>query len=124
MFLNGEGMRGGSVHHNMKGAPMLGPARTAPKYRFYSIRDEFPGLQAVAADGHSIEGELYEVDELILRDSLLPGEPAELELGIIELDDGSASFSMLLRPGLERADGVMDISSFGGWRAYRERRTT
>ena len=42
MFLNGGGMRGGPVHHQIESAPLLGELRTAPKYRFYAIRDEFP----------------------------------------------------------------------------------
>jgi hypothetical protein len=37
-FLNGEGMRGGRVHHSIADFPFLGEARTAPRYRFYSMR--------------------------------------------------------------------------------------
>jgi hypothetical protein len=32
--LNGEGTRGGSVHHSI--AEFLGEVRTTPRYRFYS----------------------------------------------------------------------------------------
>jgi gamma-glutamylcyclotransferase (GGCT)/AIG2-like uncharacterized protein YtfP len=116
MFLNGSAMSGGAMHHHLQGAPLLGRARTAPRYRFHSVRDEFPGLFPVSEGGTSIEGELFELSEEVLRDSLLPSEPPELELGVIELEDGSAAFSMVLRkpyPG-------MDISEFGGWRAYLE----
>jgi hypothetical protein len=119
MFLNGGAMRGGALHHLLLGAPLLGEVRTAASYRLHSVRDEFPGLRpATTGDGRPIEGELYELSEEVLRDSLLPAEPPELELGVIELEDGSAAFSMLLRPGMEAAEGVTDISDHGGWRAY------
>jgi gamma-glutamylcyclotransferase (GGCT)/AIG2-like uncharacterized protein YtfP len=120
MFLNGSAMSGGELHHQLQGAPLLGRARTAPRYRFYSVRDEFPALLAVAHGGASIEGELYEMSEELLRDSLLPVEPPELELGLIELEDRSAAFSMLLRSALRDDRGLKDISAFGGWRAYRK----
>ena len=40
MFLNGGGMRGGPVHDHIEGVPLLGELRTAPKYRYYSVRDD------------------------------------------------------------------------------------
>ena len=61
LFVNGEGMRGGAVHHSIEGHPFLGLARTAPRYRFFSVRDEFPALWPVDEGGSSIEGELYDV---------------------------------------------------------------
>src|SRR6266545_6302400 len=63
LFLNGEAMRGGRLHHTVAGHPFLGEVRTAPRYRFYSVRDEFPGLAPAAdgADGAGIAGELYDV---------------------------------------------------------------
>ena len=90
MFLNGGGMRGGPVHHHIEGVPLLGELRTAPKYRFYSVRDEFPALVATAAGGAAIIGELYDVPIDMLHHSLLPAEPPELELGTIELENGLA----------------------------------
>lgn len=35
-FINGGGMRGGSVHHSIKGHPFLGEVSTAPGYRFWA----------------------------------------------------------------------------------------
>src|SRR5947208_523867 len=100
LFVNGGGMSGGELHHNIADHPFLGAVRTAPNYRFYSVRDEFPGI--VLADegqGSSIAGELYDVPLATLREKFVPDEPAELELGVIELDDGSSVLSMVLRPG-------------------------
>jgi gamma-glutamylcyclotransferase (GGCT)/AIG2-like uncharacterized protein YtfP len=120
MFLNGGGMRGGPVHQHIEGVPLLGELRTAPKYRFYSVRDEFPALVPTAAGGAAIIGELYDVPIEMLHHSLLPAEPPELELGTIELEDGSVSFAVLLRREvLERGEGLTEITRYGGWRAYR-----
>ncbi len=119
LMTNGEGMRGGRLHHNIEGHPFVGEARTAAKYRLHSVRDEFPGLcPAGPGAGGSVRGELYDVPLEVLRDRFLPDEPPELELGVVELADGRATLCMVLRPG-ER-DRHADITEFGGWRAYRQ----
>jgi hypothetical protein len=118
MFVNGQAMSGGSLNGALAGARFLGPATTAPRYRFYSVRDEFPGLHPVAENGRAVPGELYEVSYEILREHLLPNEPPELELGVIELEDGTGSLSMRMRAEALTAPGVRDISDAGGWRAY------
>jgi hypothetical protein len=121
MFLNGSGMRGGPVHHHIEGVPLLGELRTAPKYRFYSVRDEFPALVPAVAGGAAIIGELYDVPIDMLHQSLLPAEPPELELGTIELENGVVSFAVLLRREvLERGEGLIEITEYQGWRAYRD----
>ncbi len=119
MFLNGDGMRGGRAHYTIEGVPLVGERRTAPRYRFYSVRDEFPALYPAAdGDGGGILGELYDVPMKQLRD-LLDTEPPELELGVIELDDGEFSFAMVLRDTEHSGGGHTDISAYGGWRAYK-----
>jgi gamma-glutamylcyclotransferase (GGCT)/AIG2-like uncharacterized protein YtfP len=118
MFLTGDGMRGGRLHQHIAGATLVGERRTLPRYRFYSVRDEFPALHPVGAGGHPVLGELYEVPMSRLHE-LLAREPAELELSIVELESGELAFGMILRRG---ADGqaFTDITSYGGWRAYRQ----
>jgi hypothetical protein len=74
----------------------------------------------VVSGGVSIQGELYDLTEEVLYDSLLPAEPKELELGSIELADGRTVNAMQLRPErLAAGDKVVDISELGGWRAYQ-----
>lgn len=120
MFLNGTAMSGQKDHATIAGAAFLGAARTAPCYRFFAVRDEFPGLLPVRENGASIEGELYEMPEEMLYDALLPEEPAELELGAIVLDDGTVVNAMHLQPERVAAgDRLVDISGYGGWRAYQ-----
>jgi len=119
MFLNGTAMSGLADHVHVRDARFLGARRTAARYRFYAVRDEFPGLVPVDDGGASITGELYEMDIATWRDSLLPNEPAELEPGEVELDDGSTANVMIL--DLERVkdgDKLVDIAGVGGWRDY------
>jgi hypothetical protein len=118
MFLNGEGMHGGSAHASIEGVPLVGERRTAPRYRFFSVRDEFPGLYPVAAGGAAVLGELYDVPMGPLR-ALLATEPPELELSIVELADGELSFGMVLREAEHATGRHRDITEYGGWRAYR-----
>src|SRR5262245_2480303 len=117
LFLNGEAMRGGRLHANVAEHPFLGEVRTAPRYRFYSVRDEFPGL-APAQDGSGIAGELYDVPLAVIAERFLPDEPPELEPGLVELDDGSYALAVQLRRGEAASGRHKDITSYAGWRAY------
>jgi gamma-glutamylcyclotransferase (GGCT)/AIG2-like uncharacterized protein YtfP len=130
MFLTGDGMSGGPLHRHISGAPLIGERRTAPRYRFYSVRDEFPALCPVSEGGQAIVGELYDVPMGQLRE-LLEREPPELELSVVELAAGTTaagaplaavlSFGMVLRRGERERGGHTDITRYAGWRAYRAR---
>ena len=119
LFVNGEGMRGGAVHHTIAAHPFLGHARTAPKYRFFSVGDRFPALWHVDHGGVSVPGELYDVPLTTIRDQFIPAEPAELELGVVELADGESALAVVLRPQVLNCPDLVDISDRGGWRYYR-----
>ena len=120
MFLTGDGMRGGRLHAHIAGATLIGERRTLPRYRFYSVRDSYPALCPVSEEGQPILGELYEVPMPQLHE-LLASEPPELELSIVELESGELSFGMILR-GDADGQAFTDITSYGGWRAYRQAR--
>ncbi len=156
MFLNGGAMRGGPLHDLLRGARFVRVARTAPRYRFYSVGDRFPALAELAGSqneitgpqdesadalgesadvlgeitgpryrdgGVSVAGELYDVPWESLRESLLPAEPDELELGVIELEDGSGTLAMVRRRSYAQLAGeYRDISDYGDWRAYQAAR--
>jgi gamma-glutamylcyclotransferase (GGCT)/AIG2-like uncharacterized protein YtfP len=120
MFLNGTAMSGQKDHDAVATAKFLGQARTAAAYRFFAVRDSFPGLLPVRTGGLPIAGELYEMTDEMLFGVLLPQEPGELELGTIELESGSTVHAMILRPErITRGDKVVDITDLGGWRAYQ-----
>jgi gamma-glutamylcyclotransferase (GGCT)/AIG2-like uncharacterized protein YtfP len=120
MFLNGTAMRGGALHHLVGDAELVAETATAPRYRFHAVEGSYPGLEDVGAgNGGSVVGEVYEMSWEQLREVLLPGEPAGLELGVIELADGSGSLAMVLRrPHTELP--TVDITELGSWRAYGE----
>ena len=121
MFLNGTAMSGQKDHHTVGGSRFLGEARTAPVYRFYAVRDEFPGLVYSPGDGTTIVGELYEMDIDVWQNSLLPSEPPELVPGTVMLSDQREARVMTLEVGrVTPGDKLVDISSFGGWRLYLE----
>jgi gamma-glutamylcyclotransferase (GGCT)/AIG2-like uncharacterized protein YtfP len=118
MFLNGDGMRGGPLHHQVRGAVLVRAATSAPKYHYYSVGDRFPAMLAVPTNGYAVVGEVYELPLAVLRDHLLPAEPPELELDVIELADGTACLATVLRREFAGVPELKDISEIGDWRAY------
>lgn len=118
MFVNGQAMRGGPLNDALVNATFRGPTRTAAKYRFYSFNDEFPGLCTADGDeGWHVPGELYEVTYADLYRDLLPREPEELELSVVQLENGSHSLSMVCRR--EPVDmEAQEITVAGGWREH------
>jgi gamma-glutamylcyclotransferase (GGCT)/AIG2-like uncharacterized protein YtfP len=122
MFLNGGGMRGGPLHHRLRGAELVRVARSAPRYRYFSVGDRFPAMLEVERDGRSVTGEVYELPLETLRDHLLPAEPPELELGVIALADGTACLATVLRREYSRHAELIDITKIGDWRRYQGKR--
>ncbi len=118
MFVNGQAMTGGSLNDVLSSARFVGPVRTAPRYHFLSFDDVFPGLAQIAEGGRSVPGEIYEVSYTELREKLLPREPAELELSVIELEDGRGALSMVCRTLPSGDDSTREITAPGGWREH------
>ncbi|MGW4056776.1 allophanate hydrolase-related protein [Amycolatopsis sp. NPDC004747] len=119
MFFNGGAMRGEPLHHLLDGSPFVAVADTAPKYRFYAVGDQCPALYPVSHGGAAVTGEVYDVSLDALRDRVLPAEPHELELGVVELADGSSAFAMLLRRPYTSHVALRDITEIGDWRAFK-----
>ncbi|HEX3589886.1 MAG TPA: gamma-glutamylcyclotransferase [Pseudonocardiaceae bacterium] len=121
IFLNGGGMAGGPLHGQLRGAPLVRVAWSAPRYRYYSVGDRFPAMVEVPSGGHPVKGEVYDLPLETLRDSLLPAEPPELELDVIELDDGTGCLATVLRREFAGSSELHEISKIGDWRAYLSR---
>lgn len=117
-FICGSALRGQPDHHNLGNALFLGEARTAPRYRLHSVRDQHPGVYEVPSGGISIAGELYEFSPE-QHEHLLAGEPPDLYEGTIVLDDGSTASAMIYPRKLIEERGYKDISEFGGWAAFK-----
>lgn len=118
MFLNGGGMRGGPLHHQLQGTPPICTAVSAPRYRYFSVGDRFPAMHRVTDGGGSVVGEVYDLPLTLLRDHLIPAEPPELELGVIELDDGASCLATVLRESMLGSPNLTDITHIGDWRRY------
>jgi allophanate hydrolase len=99
-----------------RGARLIGPVRTAPRYRMYALPADppRPGVIRVAA-GQAIEGELWLLPPAGLG-TFLAGLPEPMSLGPVLLDDGTTVTGFLCQP--DAVAGAEDISGYGSWRGY------
>jgi allophanate hydrolase len=104
------------------GAELHQVTTTAAHYRLFALPDsvpEKPALLRVSPDdgpGHPIDVEVYRLTTAALGE-LMTSVPPPLAIGSVELADGSIVHGFVCEPyGLVKA---ADISSHGGWRAYR-----
>jgi hypothetical protein len=110
-------MRGLELHANMvgAGATFIRETTTAPTYRLWSIDDRHPAMIRVAAGGVAVAVEVWAVPtEGIAR--ILLQEPPGLCIGKVTLSDGEEVLGVLGEPLL--CEGMKEITSYGGWRAY------
>jgi allophanate hydrolase len=98
------------------GATFAREVATAPLYRLVAL----PGMPARPGvirgdDGASLAGELWRVPAASVA-ALLAAIPAPLALGRVALSDGSEVVGFLCTD--PAPEGAVDITRFGGWRAY------
>lgn len=102
-----------------RGATLVGPARTAPDYRFYALPGTVPpkpGLLRVAAgEGAGIALEIWEMP-VQHYGSFVALIPAPLGIGTLALEDGGSVQGFVCEP--HALQGAKDITHLGGWRAY------
>jgi allophanate hydrolase len=105
-----------------RGARLIEATTTAPAYRLYALPTAAsggvakPGLVRVRDNGAPIAVEVWEMP-LAAYGSFVALVPAPLGIGTLTLADGNTVQGFLCETiALEGAD---DITSFGGWRAYR-----
>jgi allophanate hydrolase len=94
--------------------------RTAPVYRLYALPNTTPakpGLARVDGNGVAIEVEVWGLSAEAFG-TFVAAVPPPLCIGSLSLADGTR-VSGFLCEGYALA-GATDISSFGGWRAYRQ----
>ncbi len=120
IFVNGELMRGLSMHTLMQGAQFIKEATSAPIYRLYSIDDRYPAMVMAREheDGFSIRGEIYDVPKTLWPKILANERQLGLYPGAIWLSDGQAMRGILSVKKL--CESYPDISSYGDWRTYRK----
>lgn len=102
-----------------RGGWLLRHARTAPNYRLYALADTIPakpGLVRVGTGaGSSMDLEIWQLP-VTAYGSFVAMIPAPLGIGTIVLEDGERVQGFLCEQ--EGLQGAVDITSFGGWRAY------
>ena len=102
-----------------RGARLLGPAHTAPDYRFFALphsQPPKPGLLRVnAGQGAPIALEIWEMP-VAHYGSFVALIPAPLGIGTLTLADGTTVQGFLCEP--QALIDATDITHFGGWRAY------
>jgi allophanate hydrolase len=102
-----------------RGATLVGPARTAPHYRFYALPGTVPpkpGLLRVApSEGAGIALEIWEMP-VQHYGSFVALIPAPLGIGTVALEDGGSIQGFVCEA--HAVQGAEDITHLGGWRAY------
>ena len=117
LAVNGTLMRGLALNANLlnAGATFVSEAVTAPEYRLWSIDDRHPAMLRVKVGGDAVAVELWNVPAAGMA-SILMSEPAGLSIGKVLLSDGRDVLGVLGEPWL--CADRMEITAFGGWRAY------
>jgi gamma-glutamylcyclotransferase (GGCT)/AIG2-like uncharacterized protein YtfP len=118
LAVNGTLMRGLALNPNLVsvGAVFVRETTTAAVYRLWSIADRHPAMIRVVDGGAAIAVEVWSVPANALA-TLLVSEPAGLCIGKVMLADGSEVLGVLGEPVI--CEGQKEITSAGGWRAYR-----
>ncbi|KZZ92847.1 Urea carboxylase [Moelleriella libera RCEF 2490] len=105
-----------------RGAVLHQTTRTSPSYRLLALESDRglakPGLRRVSGDdrGAGIEAEVWALPTSAFAE-FSATVPSPFALGKVELQDGSWVHGFVCEPvGLQ---GAIDITAFGGWRAYR-----
>ena len=101
-----------------RGARLVETTQSSPDYQLYALAGGppfRPGMVRVHEGGVAIAVEVWELPSSELG-SFLTAIPAPLGLGKVQLADGRWESGFICEAyGLE---GAVDISHFGGWRAY------
>jgi len=119
VFICGSALRGQPDHQNLQGATFLRAASTAPKYRLHAVGNGWhPGIYAVETGGIAIPGELYAM-EADQYEHLKANEPPHMYPETVELADGGTAIAFLYPQTLIEEQDWPDISSYGGWAAYK-----
>lgn len=118
----GAHLTGMPLNHELteRKAVFVAATRTAPKYRLFALSSSVPPkpglIRTGEGSGRPIEVELWDMP-LDAVGSFLAGIPAPLGIGTLELADGRRSHGFICE-GYACEDAI-DITVFGGWRAYR-----
>jgi len=116
MFVYGTLMRGRRNHHHLAQAVFIAQSRTAPTFRLVDAGQ----CAALVPEGDTaIEGELYDVNRIILFElDLLEDHPPSLYRSTITLEDGSIAQAYLIPIEAAKQHRSIPITS---WRSSKVR---
>jgi allophanate hydrolase len=99
-------------------ATLIKATRTTSDYRLYALAGTVPpkpGLLRVAADGASVEVEIWALTPAAFG-LFVSRIPSPLGVGTLTLEDGDTAKGFLVEA--IAIEGARDISEFGGWRNF------
>tara|TARA_B100000686_G_C16609307_1_gene872931 strand:- start:718 stop:1092 length:375 start_codon:yes stop_codon:yes gene_type:complete len=112
----GSALRSQGFDQGAAGLTFIEEAKTAPKYRLYSLEDQWAALVSVEHGGVSVAGEIVEVPDERWPE-ILASEPPGVVPGPIELDDGREVIAAL--GDFEYMENhAVEITQFGSFAAY------
>lgn len=116
----GAHLEGQALHRQLadRGAVLVERGTTAPAYRFYALdtTPPKPGLVRTGEGGEAIAVEVWALEPAAFA-SFVDEIPAPLCIGRVLLPGGRDVAGFLCEPAA--LDGAIDITSYGGWLAYR-----
>jgi allophanate hydrolase len=124
----GAHLAGEPLNHQLTGAGgvLVRACRTAPRYRLYALANTAPPKPGMvrapepAGAGVALEVEVWALPPAAFG-QFVARVPAPLCIGSVELEDGARVSGFLCEP--HAVSGAREISSFGGWRAFRQTTT-
>jgi gamma-glutamylaminecyclotransferase len=116
LFFYGTLLSGERHHEQLRGAPLVAAPRTEPRYTLVDL-GRYPAL--LEGGTTSVAGEVYEVDEELLRAlDRFEGVPTLYRRAALHLIGGDVAEGYLLAaPRPARAD----VIASGDWREHRRR---
>ncbi|QYO64314.1 gamma-glutamylcyclotransferase [Leptolyngbya sp. 7M] len=118
-FICGSALRGQPDHQNLQSAKFIKETKTQPLYRLHAAENGWhPAIYQVGEGGISIPGEIYEmtVDQF---EYLAANEPPHMYPTEVLLEDGDTATAFFYPQELIEKYNWPDISSYGGWAAYK-----
>ena len=117
----GAHLTGLPLNHQLRelDATFVRACRTAPSYRLYALPDTTPPKPGLVRDpafaGTGIKVEIWSLRPAAFG-RFVGALPAPMSIGTVTLEDGSTVAGFSCEPCA--LTGALEITSFGGWRAY------
>jgi gamma-glutamylcyclotransferase (GGCT)/AIG2-like uncharacterized protein YtfP len=120
VFICGSALRGQPDHQNLQSAQFIKETKTRPIYRLHSAENGWhPAIYQCGEGGIAIPGEIYEMTAEQFE-YLAANEPPHMYPAEVLLEDGDTATAFLYPKELIDKHGWPDVSSYGGWTAYKQ----